>query len=109
MGYRPLFWIMFFVNFSFPMLFLMSRDAKRNATYLKIIGGILIFTHWLDVYVIVMPGTVGASWRVFSPLELGLFIGFAGLFLFVVMRELAKAPLVVQKHPLLDESKHHQV
>lgn len=109
MGYRPLFWIMFFVNFALPMIMLMSRDAKRNATFLKIVGGILIFTHWLDIYVMVMPGTVGSNWRVFSPLELGLFIGFAGLFLFVVLGQLAKAPIIVQKHPLLDESKHHQI
>lgn len=109
MGYRPLFWFMFFVNFSLPMIFLMSRDAKRNATFLKIVGGILIFTHWLDIYVMVMPGTAGSHWRVFSPLELGLFIGFAGLFLFVVLGQLAKAPIMVQKHPLLDESKQHQI
>src|ERR1035437_8930142 len=108
-GYRPLFWIMFFINFSLPMIILMSRDAKRNATFLKIVGCILIFTHWLDVYLMVMPGTVASNWRLFSPLELGLFIGFAGLFLFVVLNQLEKAPLVVQKHPLLDESKHHQI
>lgn len=106
MGYRPLFWIMFFVNFALPMIFLMSRDAKRNATYLKIIGGILFFTHWLDVYVMVMPGTVAGNWGI-GPLELGLFIGFAGLFLFIVLRQLAKAPLMVQKHPLLHESIYH--
>lgn len=108
MGYRPLLWIMFFINFALPMLFLMSRDAKRNPAYLKIVGGILIFTHWLDVYVMVMPGTVAGNWNLFSPFEIGLFIGFAGLFLYVVLNQLAKAPLVAQKHPLLEESKHHQ-
>src|ERR1035437_8391217 len=108
-GYRPLFWIMFFINFSLPMIILMSRDAKRNATFLKIVGCILIFTHWLDVYLMVMPGTVASNWRLFSPLEFGLFIGFAGVFLFVVLNQLAKAPLVVQKHPMLEESKHHQI
>lgn len=109
MGYRPLFWIMFFINFAFPMLLLMSRDAKRNASTLKFIGGLLVFVHWLDVYVMVMPGTVGQGWRLFSPLELGLLIGFAGLFLYVVFGQLAKAPVIVQKHPYLDESKHHQI
>ena len=109
MGYRPLFWIMFFINFALPMLFLMSRDAKRNALFLKIIGCVLIFTHWLDVYVMVMPGTVGAHWNLFSPLELGMFIGFAGLFIFVVLSQLAKAPVVVQRHPFLEESKHHHI
>jgi hypothetical protein len=107
-GYRPLFWIMFFINLILPLIVLMSRDAKRNATFLKIVGGILILTHWLDVFVMVMPGTVGANWRI-GPLELGMFIGFAGLFLFVVLNQLSKAPLVVQKHPMLDESIHHQI
>ena len=109
MGCRPLFWIMFFINFALPLIFLMSRDAKRNAGFLKVVGAILIFTHWLDVFVLVMPGTVAGSFRVFSPLELGLFIGFAGLFLFVVLGQLAKAPLLAQKHPFLEESKHHQI
>jgi len=107
-GYRPLFWIMFFVNFALPMVFLMSRDAKRNATFLKIVGGILICTHWLDVFVMVMPGTVASHWGI-GPLEILMFIGFAGLFIFSVLSSLAKAPLVVQKHPFLDESKHHQI
>ena len=109
MGYRPLFWIMFFINFSLPMVFLMSRDAKRNANFLKVIGCILIFTHWLDLFVMIMPGTVGANFRLFSPLEFGLFIGFAGLFLYVVLGQLAKAPLLVQKHPFLEESKQHHI
>ena len=107
-GYRPLFWIMFFINFTLPMIFLMSRDAKRNATFLKVVGCILIFTHWLDVFIMVMPGAVAGQWNL-GPFELGLFIGFAGLFLFVVLNQLAKAPLIAQKHPLLEESKHHQI
>ncbi len=107
-GYRPLFWIMFFINLLLPLIVLMSRDAKRNATFLKIVGGILIITHWLDVFVMVMPGTVGANWRI-GPMEIGMGIGFAGVFLFVVLNQLAKAPLVVQKHPFLEESKHHQI
>ena len=44
-----------------------------------------------------------------GPLEIGMFLGFAGLFIFVVLGQLAKAPLMVQKHPLLEESKHHQI
>ncbi len=107
-GYRPLFWFMFFVNLALPLIVLMSRDAKRNASFLKVIGCILVATHWLDVFIVVMPGTVGAGWGI-GPLEIGMFLGFAGLFIFVVLGQLAKAPLVVQKHPFLDESKHHQI
>ncbi|TAL59943.1 MAG: quinol:cytochrome C oxidoreductase [Bacteroidetes bacterium] len=107
-GYRPLFWMMFFINLALPLIVLMSRDAKRNATFLKVIGCILLCTHWLDVFIVVMPGSVASNWGI-GPLEIGMFLGFAGLFIFVVLGQLAKAPLMVQKHPFLEESKHHQV
>lgn len=107
-GYRPLFWIMFFLNFSLPMILLMSRDAKRNTGFLKTIGFILIFTHWLDVFVVVMPGSVAGNWGI-GFLEIGLFLGFAGMFIFIVLNQLAKAPLLAQKHPFFEESKHHHI
>ena len=107
-GYRPLFWIMFFINLALPLIVLMSRDAKRNATFLKVVGTILLCTHWLDVFIVVMPGSVAGNWGI-GPLEIGMVVGFAGLFIFVVLGQLAKAPLLVQKHPFLEESKHHQV
>ena len=106
MGYRPLFWIMFFVNFSFPMLFLMSRDAKRNSSLLKFIGALLIFTHWLDVFVMVMPATMFKNWQ-FGAMEIGMFMFFLGIFAFVVLRALGKAPLSVKHHPYLEESMNH--
>jgi len=107
-GYRPLFWMMFFMNLALPLIILMSRDAKRNPAFLKTIGCILVFTHWLDVFIVVMPGSVASNWGI-GPLEIGMFLGFAGLFVFVVLGQLAKAPLMVQKHPFLEESKHHQI
>lgn len=109
MGYRPVFWIMFFINFALPMLFLMSRDAKRKRSMLKFIGYVLIFTHWLDLFVMIMPGTVASNFRIFSPLEIGLFIGFAGLFIYIVLNQLTKAPLIAKNHPYLEESKHHSI
>ncbi len=42
-------------------------------------------------------------------LELGTFIGFLGLFFFVVFSSLAKAPLVPPNDPYLGESLHHHV
>lgn len=104
-GYRPLFWIVFFINFSVPMLLLMSRDAKRNATYLMILSVVLILTHWLDLFMCIMPGSVAGQWGL-GFFEIGLFIGFAGMFIFVVLNQLAKAPLLALKHPFLEESKH---
>ena len=42
-------------------------------------------------------------------LELGTFLGFLGLFLFVGLYSLSKAPLVPKNDPYLEESLHHHV
>ncbi|MBN8703597.1 MAG: quinol:cytochrome C oxidoreductase [Bacteroidetes bacterium] len=106
--YKPVMWTTFFVNFALPMIFLIARDAKRNPKFLAVVGCIIFFFHWVDLFQIVMPGTVGAHWYFFNPLELGMFMMFLGLFLFVVHTQLTKAPLMVKNHPYLDESLHHE-
>ena len=40
-------------------------------------------------------------------LELGTMIGFLGLFFFVTLTALSKAPLIAKNDPYLDESLHH--
>ena len=42
-------------------------------------------------------------------LEVGTFLGFLGLFLYVVLHALTKAPLVAKNDPYLEESVHHHV
>lgn len=96
------------VNFLFPFLVLMSRDAKRNMSYLMIAGVVIICGHWLDVYLMVMPGTVKANYGI-GLLEIGMFAGFAGLFGYVTLNALTKAALVPKNHPFLDEAAHHHV
>ena len=99
-------WTVFFMNFAFPMVLLMSRDAKRNYYFIVIVGCIILIGHWLDVYNMVMPATVKGDHQL-GWLEIGTALGFVGLLINVVHRALAKAPLMVQKHPYLDESLHH--
>jgi hypothetical protein len=96
------------LNLALPMLILMDKSAKRNSSIMTIAGVIIVCGHWLDVFQMVMPGTVKADWGI-GVLEIGLFLGFLGLFLFVVHNALAKAPLVAMNHPYLDEAKHHHV
>lgn len=104
--YRWLFWIMMMINLLFPLIGLMTRDSKRNPTFLAIIGSTILVTHWIDAYIWVMPGSVGTGWHI-GFLEIGLLAGFAGLFLFVVLNSLTKAPVEVKNHPYLEESVHH--
>jgi hypothetical protein len=105
-GYMGLMWTVFAMNFVFPMILLMSRDAKRNYVFLVIVGCIIFIGHWLDVYMMVMPATVQGNHHL-GWMEIGTALGFLGLMLFVVHRALSKRSLMVEKHPYLNESMHH--
>lgn len=106
-SYKTLMWTVLFVNFAFPMVMLMSRDSKRNFFFLVFVGTIILVGHYLDMIMIVMPGTVGHHWTGLSWMELGPFLFFLGLFILVVLNNLTKAPLLVKNHPFLEESLHH--
>jgi len=106
--YKPWFWLNIVINFASPVLILMSRDAKRQTTVLTVVCIVLLCGHWLDYYMMIMPGTV-AEHRSFGIIEIGTALGFAGLFSFLMLTQLAKKPLVAQNHPFLDESLHHHI
>jgi len=111
--FKPWFWLNIIVNFLTPLLVLMARDSKRHVNVLKVACIILICGHWLDYWQMIMPGAVGpqSSWAVeIGPIEICLFIGFAGLFIFLAATSLSKfKSLVPKKHPLLEESLHHHI
>lgn len=106
--YRGLFWITMLVNFGFPMLVLMSRDSKRNKSFLLFIALLIVFFHWTDTFLMVMPGTVGGNWGI-GGIEIGMFLSFAAFFTFWILRSLSKAPLLAKNHALLEEGLHHQI
>jgi len=99
---------MLVINFAFPLVVIMHRHAKRNYSLLTFVGCILIFGHYLDTFQIVMPGTVKDKWAI-GFLEIGMFLGFLGLFLFVVLTSLSRVPLVAKNQPFLNESKQHHI
>jgi len=106
--YRWLFWGVFAINFVFPMIILMSRDAKRNAKYLIPICVIIFIGHWLDTYLLITPGSMKQDWHL-NYVEIGMFLGFLGFFTFIVLTALSKRPLMVKNHPMLNESLHHHI
>ncbi len=106
--YTWVFWGTMLINFIFPMLLLMSKDAKRNAGFLSFVGAIIFFGHWLDVYMIITPGTMKEHGHL-GIVEIGTFLGFLGLFLYTVLNALSKRPLLVKNHPMLEESLHHHI
>ncbi len=111
--FKPLFWFNIVINFATPLLVLMSRDSKRYVGTLKVMCIILIVGHWFDYFQMIMPGTVNAEEHWYNHLtwiEPGVFIGFAGLFTFLLLSALSRVKsLIPKKHPLLDESLHHHI
>lgn len=107
-NFKVIYFGMFIINFVFPMLILMSRDAKRHAKPLMITGLIIVIGHWLDMWVMVMGGVMGPLAKL-GILEIGMGIFFLGVFVRVVLNQLAKAPLVSENQPYLDESMHHEI
>ena len=99
---------MFLINFAFPMVLLMSRDAKRHAGVLTFVGAIIMFGHWVDVYIMIMAGSMGEAAYI-GFMEIGLLLTVLGLFIKVVLTNLTKAPLSVVNHQFLDESIHHDI
>jgi hypothetical protein len=106
--FKGLLLTMLVMNFVFPILVLMSRDAKRNFGFIFTAGLIIIAGHWIDVFLMIYPGTVGASASI-SLINIGTFLGFLGLFILVVFRALSKAPLIPENHPMAVESKYHHI
>jgi hypothetical protein len=106
--YLPWFWLNIIINFLAPLLVLMARDSKRQMNRLMVVCIILLCGHWLDYYMMIMPGTV-ESHRGFGIIEIGIAIGFVGIFAFFTLSQLSKRSLVPTNHPFLEESINHQI
>jgi hypothetical protein len=103
--YKLPFFGMIALNFIFPLLLLMNSDYKRVNWFVVMTGIVILAGHYLDVFNMVMPATVGESWTIGVP-ELGAVMFFFGLFVYVVFSTLTKAPLVPKNNPFIKESKH---
>ena len=103
--YNLVFFGMVAINFLFPVLILMNSDFKRVNWFVVTAGIFILIGHYLDIFVMIMPGTVGGSWFIGFP-EIGAFMFFAGLFLLYVFHTISKAPLLPKGDPFLGESKH---
>jgi hypothetical protein len=107
----PYSWIFFLnliLNFVLPFLLLMTRDAKRHLSMLKVVCPIIVVGHWFDFFNMVTPGVMKEQGGV-GFLEIGLALIFLGSYLWVVLSSLSKMPLFGKNHPMLQESLHHHI
>ena len=102
--YNLPFFGMLAMNFIFPVLLLMNSDYKRINWFVVLTGIVILAGHYIDVFNMVMPATVGSSWGIGLP-EIGAMMFFFGLFVYVVFNALTKTPLLAKGNPFIKESK----
>ena len=105
--YNLPFFGMVVMNFVFPLLVLMNSDYKRMNYIIVGVGIVIVLGHYIDIFNMIMPSAVGDQWFI-GISEIGSFLFFLGLFLWVVFSALTKAPLVAKGDPYMGESeKYH--
>ena len=101
--YKLPFFGMLILNFIFPFLVLMNSDYKRVPWFIVMAGIVILFGHYIDVFNMIMPATVGDRWFIGVP-EISAVLLFLGLFLWIVFYALSKAPLLPKGNPFIKES-----
>jgi len=104
--YQLLFFGMLILNFVFPILLLMNSDYKRMPWFVVITGIVILVGHYIDVYLLVMPSTVGHYYGFGIP-EIAAILFFLGLFILVVGNGLSKVSLKPKNDPFIRESENH--
>ncbi|MGY5356073.1 histidine-rich protein [Wenyingzhuangia sp. IMCC45467] len=103
--YKLLFLGMIPLNFILPVLMLVNSDFKRIPQIVLGTGTIILIGHYIDVFVMIMPATVGDQWG-FGWGEIGSVLFFLGLFIYAAFTSISKAPLIAKGNPFLHESEH---
>ena len=103
--YRLPFLGMVVLNFVFPLLVLMNSDYKRVNWFIVCTGIIILIGHYVDIFVMIMPATVGDQWY-FGISEISSAILVLGIFIYVVFNALTKTPLLAKGNPFIKESEH---
>ena len=106
-GWMPVSFALLIFRFVVPFLVLLPRGSKRNDTVLLGISILVLVMQYIDLYWLVYPNFFGGSPK-FGFSEIGVFLGFAGLFLMTVVKFMSKNSLVAVKDPRIHEAlKHH--
>lgn len=105
--WQYLFYAELLINFAIPFVVTLSDNIGRNKAVLIGISSLLIIGLWIMLFVQIMPGSYGEL--KFGFIEVGLWLGYAGLFLILVFESLSRVSVVPLNHPQLSESIHHHL
>jgi hypothetical protein len=106
-GFKIIFYVNFFINWFVPFVLLLPQVLNKNIKVVQGVAVLLIVGQYLDLYEQIIPGILHNP--IFGIPEIGFFIGFAGLFVYIFARALSSVPLIPKNHPYLDESLQHHL
>lgn len=95
-------------KFIVPFLALLPRGAKRTPGYLSAVCVLILFMQFVDLHWLVYPNYDDHAVNL-GLLEIGMFAGFLGLFLFSVARFFSKNSALATRDPRLNEALNHHV
>lgn len=94
-----------FFHFAIPFLILLSRDLKRNIHAVSIVAGVILFMHWVEIFLFVKP--VHYERLSFHWLDLTCTLALGGLFKFFILGAFLKEPLTFSDDPCLTGAEAH--
>lgn len=95
------------INWAIPFVVVMADDFGRKKPVLIGISALLMIGLWMSLFLQIMPGSYGSLKLGF--LEIGIWIGYIGLYLIMVFLCLSGLSIVPKNHPMLDDSIHHHL
>lgn len=104
-GWKPVFFADIIINWFIPFAILLPPLLSRKKGLITFMAGLILVGFYIDCYMQIMPGLFKTN--AFGLIEIGSFIGYAGIFILVISYQLSKAPLIARNHPYLQESLHH--
>ncbi len=106
-GWMPVSFALLIFRFIVPFLALLPRGSKRTNSILVSVSILVLVMQYIDIYWLVYPNFFDGVPK-FGIWEVGMFLGFAGLFLMTIINFMTKNSLVPLKDPRMHESvKHH--
>jgi hypothetical protein len=95
-------------RFIVPFLALLPRGLKRNENHVILVSTLILIMQYVDIYWMVYPNFFHGH-VTFGLTEVGMFAGFAGIFLYTVTSFLQKNNVMAIKDPRLHEAVNHHV
>ena len=107
-GWMSVSFALLIFRFIVPFMTLLPRGAKRSDSILVSVSVLVLVMQYVDIYWLVYPNFFEGILQ-FGFWEIGIFLGFMGLFLMTMMRFFTKNNMVAINDPRLHEALNHHV